>query len=99
MRMKNSIRPIPIQPIGCSCDAAKRVVTKKNELITRNVTSPVRLPVVPFMEDGRVHDARFRSFERYCRSISDPEIVRFDELYERVRLVLSAEEGELPGPG
>lgn len=48
-----------------------------------------------FMRDGKVHEARFRSFERYRRSISDPEIVTFDELLERVRLVLSIDEAEL----
>ena len=51
-----------------------------------------------FVRDGHRHDARFRSFERYRRSISDPEIVTFDELYERVRVLLSADEAGMNSP-
>lgn len=47
-----------------------------------------------FTRDGQVHEGQFRSFERYRRSISDPEIVTFDELYDRMRLVLAADEPE-----
>lgn len=41
-----------------------------------------------FADDGRLSLERFEGFERYRRSIRDPEIVTFDELYERARMVL-----------
>jgi len=37
---------------------------------------------------GSMRQQRFQSFERFRRGLRDPEIVTFDELYERARLVL-----------
>ena len=42
-----------------------------------------------FMNAGNVHHARFESFERFRRSLRDPEILTFDELFERARLTLA----------
>jgi len=39
-----------------------------------------------FTREGRPNVARFESFERFRRSIRDPEIVTFDELYERAAM-------------
>lgn len=42
--------------------------------------------------DGLPNVEQFEGFERFRRSIKDPEIVTFDELYERARMVLELEE-------
>lgn len=42
-----------------------------------------------FVRDGNPHIERFESFERYRRSIRDPEVVTFDELYERASMSLA----------
>lgn len=53
-----------------------------------------------FFSDGRPNTAMFKSFERYRRSLSDPEIVTFDELHQRAKLVLSLESSrDEPGAG
>jgi hypothetical protein len=39
-------------------------------------------------EDGNVHEEKFESFERFRRGLRDPEILTFDELFERARLVV-----------
>lgn len=41
-----------------------------------------------FLLDGNVNPAQFESFERFRRGLRDPEILTFDELFERARLVL-----------
>ena len=41
-----------------------------------------------FVQEGQTSIPMFESFERFRRSITDPEIVTFDELYERARMVL-----------
>jgi Domain of unknown function (DUF4263) len=41
-----------------------------------------------FTKGGAVHKGRFESFERFRRSLRDPEILTFDELFERARLTL-----------
>lgn len=41
-----------------------------------------------FVHDEAVHRGRFESFERHRRSIVGPEIITFDELYDRARLAL-----------
>jgi hypothetical protein len=41
-----------------------------------------------FTKDGNVHRTKFESFERFRRGLRDPEILTFDELYERARLTL-----------
>jgi hypothetical protein len=42
-----------------------------------------------FTEDGNVHHRKFESFERFRRSLRDPEVITFDELFERARLTLA----------
>jgi hypothetical protein len=42
-----------------------------------------------FTNDGNVHPRKFESFERFRRSLRDPEILTFDELFERARLTLA----------
>jgi hypothetical protein len=51
-----------------------------------------------FVDDaGHIHHAKFESFERFRRGLRDPEIVTFDELFERARFVLDlASEDEVP---
>lgn len=41
--------------------------------------------------EGQPNVEQFEGFERFRRSIKDPEIVTFDELYERARMVLELE--------
>ncbi|HEY3830870.1 MAG TPA: Shedu immune nuclease family protein [Acidimicrobiia bacterium] len=42
-----------------------------------------------FKRDGQPHVSKFESFERFRRSIRDPEIVTFDELYNRAAMSLA----------
>jgi hypothetical protein len=42
-----------------------------------------------FTDGGNVHHRKFESFERFRRSLRDPEILTFDELFERARLTLA----------
>jgi Domain of unknown function (DUF4263) len=48
-----------------------------------------------FQRNGDLHRAMYESFERFRRSVRDPEIVTFDEMYERasamVALIAEAE--------
>lgn len=41
-----------------------------------------------FIRDDRVNTAKFRSFELFRRSMTTPEILTFDELYERARHIV-----------
>jgi hypothetical protein len=41
-----------------------------------------------FIDDGNVHQEKFESFERFRRGLRDPEILTFDELFARARLVV-----------
>lgn len=41
-----------------------------------------------FVKEGHHHNERFQSFERFRRGLRDPEILTFDELFERARLTL-----------
>lgn len=45
-----------------------------------------------FVVQNKKHLDKFRSFERYRRSLRDPEIVTYDELLERARGVLALSE-------
>jgi hypothetical protein len=49
-----------------------------------------------FHENDRFNRAKYESFERFRRSLRDPEIVTFDELFERARIML---ELSIEGPG
>lgn len=42
--------------------------------------------------DGHLNVGMHESFERFRRSLRDPEIVTFDELYERARMLVDEEE-------
>jgi Shedu protein SduA, C-terminal len=44
-------------------------------------------------EDGGPHQEKIRSFELFRRSLTDPEIVTFDELLARAEWVVDVEEG------
>lgn len=39
-------------------------------------------------DEGNLHYEQFESFERFRRSLRDPEILTFDELFQRARLVV-----------
>jgi len=41
-----------------------------------------------FVGEHGVNDDRFRSFELFRRNIKEPEIITFDELYERARFIV-----------
>jgi hypothetical protein len=45
-----------------------------------------------FVHEGNTHHAKFQSFERFRRGLRDPEILTFDELYQRARLALALAE-------
>jgi hypothetical protein len=42
-----------------------------------------------FVRDGRTNVGKFRSFENLRRSLNDPEIITFDELYARAETLTS----------
>jgi Shedu protein SduA, C-terminal len=44
-----------------------------------------------FQVEHGINDRKFRSFELYRRNLIRPEIVTFDELYERARFIVEAE--------
>lgn len=46
-----------------------------------------------FQTTSGVNDRRFRSFELYRRNLVRPEVVTFDELYQRARLIVEANQG------
>jgi len=39
-----------------------------------------------------VNEAQLRSFELYRRNLHQPEVITFDELYERARHIVGASE-------
>ncbi len=45
-----------------------------------------------FQADHGVNDLKFRSFELYRRNLLRPEVITFDELYQRARLIVQAQE-------
>ncbi|MEM6932225.1 MAG: Shedu immune nuclease family protein [Pseudomonadota bacterium] len=47
-----------------------------------------------FETEHGVNEGRYRSFEDYRRNLRQPEILTFDELYERARFIVEAAEGE-----
>lgn len=47
-----------------------------------------------FMDDGKVDDDKFVSFELFRRQLITPEIVTFDELYDRAKALLVKEAGK-----
>ncbi|MER9185931.1 Shedu anti-phage system protein SduA domain-containing protein [Mesorhizobium australicum] len=46
-----------------------------------------------FQTTPGVNDRKFRSFELYRRNLVRPEVVTFDELYQRARLIVEADQG------
>lgn len=50
-----------------------------------------------FIGDHGVNEDRLRCFELYRKSVSDIEILTFDELYERSRLIMQSSENEERG--
>jgi hypothetical protein len=57
--------------------------TGESALICRPRSLLVVGSLAEFLRDGQPHIPKFESFERFRRSIRDPEVVTFDELYER----------------
>lgn len=57
--------------------------TGESALICRPRSIMVVGSLVEFTREGNPNVPRFESFERFRRSLRDPEIVTFDELYER----------------
>jgi Shedu protein SduA, C-terminal len=52
-----------------------------------------------FVRDGRLNRPMFESFERFRRSLREPEIVTFDELHQRASTILAlADDGESEQP-
>ncbi len=45
-----------------------------------------------FKTDHGINEARYRSFEDYRRNLRQPEILTFDELYQRARFIVEAAE-------
>lgn len=41
-----------------------------------------------FITENGVNNDKYRSFELYRRSLNHPEIITFDELYQRAKLVV-----------
>ncbi|MDX8521148.1 Shedu immune nuclease family protein [Mesorhizobium dulcispinae] len=46
-----------------------------------------------FQTNPGVNDRKFRCFELYRRNLVRPEVVTFDELYQRARLIVEADQG------
>jgi hypothetical protein len=51
-----------------------------------------------FLHGDRVHIPMYESFERFRRSIHDPQIITFDELLERAAMSLALTSPEEPSP-
>lgn len=49
------------------------------------------------LRDGQPNVAMFESFERFRRSLKDPEIVTFDELFARAAMSLALADRDQPG--
>ncbi|RDL49732.1 hypothetical protein BLJAPNOD_00840 [Ensifer sp. M14] len=47
-----------------------------------------------FQSESGVNDRKFRSFELYRRNLVRPEIITFDELYQRASLIVEAQSAE-----
>lgn len=45
-----------------------------------------------FVSEHGVNQERFRSFELYRRNLTAPEIITFDELFERARFIVKLSE-------
>lgn len=45
-----------------------------------------------FVTENGVNDDKYRSFELYRRNIDQPEIITFDELYQRAKLIVEHSE-------
>lgn len=50
-----------------------------------------------FQAEHGISERKFRSFELYRRNLIRPEIVTFDELYERARFIVEAEHNNADG--
>jgi hypothetical protein len=49
-----------------------------------------------FQTEHGINEPKFRSFELYRRNLIRPEIITFDELYERARFIVEAEHESAP---
>ena len=50
-------------------------------------------PWMKFRSEHGVNTEKYRSFELYRRNISRPEIITFDELYERAKFIVKHVDG------
>jgi len=48
-----------------------------------------------FAIENKINEQKFSSFELFRRNISNPEIITFDELYERAKFIVQQSENEL----
>lgn len=46
-----------------------------------------------FKQDNEVHHDKYRSFELFRKNINSPEIITFDELYERAKFIVDSQAG------
>ena len=44
-----------------------------------------------FKKDQEVHYDKYRSFELFRKNINSPEIITFDELYERAKFIVDSQ--------
>ena len=47
-----------------------------------------------FATENNINEQKFSSFELFRRNISNPEIITFDELYERAKFIVQQSENE-----
>jgi Shedu protein SduA, C-terminal len=65
-----------------------------DELLPQNIytASPKGILVIGNTEELGNDRSKIESFEMFRRSISDPEIITFDELYERAKFIVEKED-------
>jgi Domain of unknown function (DUF4263) len=101
-----------ISQCQASVDEAVRHAQRELEAVDRDgfptgeravICRPRSLLVVgslgQFIRDGRPNLAMFESFERFRRSLRDPEIVTFDELFARAAMSLALSKRDDPASG
>jgi hypothetical protein len=47
-----------------------------------------------FATENKINEQKFSSFELFRRNLSNPEIITFDELYERAKFIVQQSENE-----
>lgn len=67
--------------------------TGEEAVIARPRSVVVCGSLTEFATDRGINHDRFRSFELYRRHLVAPDVVTFDELFERARLIVDSSEG------